>query len=284
MEKDTKIEYADLHIHTTFSDGMYTPEEVVRTAVELGFKAIAITDHDCIDGIPRALEAARETDLELVPGIEISTAIGDMEIHMLGYFIDWKDPDLVSRLDRMKENREKRMREIINNLRANGLNISEEDVFSPAAVGTIGRLHLANVMADLGIVKTPKEAFTRYIGDGMPCSVKHKRLEYTRAIDMIKGAGGVPVVGHPGIADIDRYIPDLVDAGVRGVEVYHTEHSRSDNEKYLKVAEKYSLIVTGGSDCHGMKKGRILMGGIKVDLDVIAKLKDEAARIRSEIS
>ncbi len=276
-----KGNFADLHVHTIFSDGMFLPEEAVKTAVGLGLKAIAITDHDCIEGITPAMEAAKNTDLEIIPGIEISAYVEDTEIHLLGYFLDWQEPSLVERLNRMKENRRKRMMKMIQRLQEQGLDISEQDVFEIDLRGTVGRLHLAHVMMEKGFISSTKEAFGKYIGGGKPCFVQHKRLDCTEAINMVIKAGGVPVLAHPGVSGVDKYIPVLVEAGIKGLEVYHTDHSSADNDRYLKLTEKYSLLVTGGSDCHGMKKGSILMGRVRVSRDTVAKIRKESEKIRA---
>ncbi|MCK4852331.1 MAG: PHP domain-containing protein, partial [Candidatus Omnitrophica bacterium] len=259
-----KETFADLHLHTAYSDGMFSPEEIVETACRFGLGAVAITDHDCVEGIDPAIEAAKKTGLEIIPGVEISTAVEDKEIHLLGYFMDWRQPALVEELDRMKKHRVVRIMKMVRLLRREGVNISEDDVLGTVSMGTVGRLHLARVMVAAGAVKTTGEAFIRYIADGKPCFVKHGHLDYTRAVDMVKRAGGVPVLGHPGVSAIDEYIPEIVSAGVRGIEVFHPDHSLSDSDKYLRLAAEYSLIVTGGSDCHGTGRGKIKMGRIRV--------------------
>ncbi|MGB2630603.1 MAG: PHP domain-containing protein, partial [Candidatus Omnitrophota bacterium] len=176
---------ADLHVHTLYSDGTFTPEEVVREAVRIGLEAVAITDHDCIDGISPAMKAAENTRLEIIPGIEISAVAADTEIHILGYFIDWHDPVLVEILRKMKANRVERMRKMVKLLNKAGFNIDPEQVIKSVPEGTIGRLHLARLMCEKGFVRGTQEAFDRYIGDGKPCSVRHERLDYDRAIKMI---------------------------------------------------------------------------------------------------
>ena len=272
----------DLHVHTIYSDGTFTPEEVVRRAVELNLKAVAITDHDCIDGISHAISASEGTDLEVIPGVEISCSKDDTEIHVLGYFIDWRNASLVELFRKMKDNRVERMRRTVQRLNEVGLNIDIDKVLESAPEGTIGRLHLARLMHEEGFVRSTNEAFDKYIGDGKPCHVRHKRLDYTKAIGMVRAAGGVPVLAHPGTMGEDGFIPEYVKAGLRGIEVYHSEHQSPESNKYLEKARKYGLIVTGGSDCHGFKKGRVLIGRVIVGHDVVEKLREEAEKIRNE--
>ncbi len=182
----------------------------------------------------------------------------------------------------MKENRVERMREIVRLLRAKGIDIDTEKVFGPDLKGTLGRLQLARLMVEEKMVRNTNAAFDRYLGDGKPCHVKHKRLDYTKAIDMIIKAGGVPVLAHPGSMGKDEYIPCYVEAGLRGLEVYHSKHGPAVNDKYLKIAKEYDLLLTGGSDCHGTVKGEALIGKVKVDYRVVRELYKEAEKIRGE--
>jgi len=279
--KDEEVDgYADLHIHTTYSDGVLTPEQVVQAAVDRGLKAIGITDHDCVDAVAPCMAAAEGTGLEVVPGVEISTAKDETEIHVLGYFVDWLDGTLLGKLQRIRENRVERMRRIVELLNQNGVPISVEKVFEGSMDGTIGRLHLARVMMQENAVKNTKEAFDRYIGDGKPCYVGHRRLDYTDAISMIREAGGVPVLAHPGSMGKDEYIPAYVKAGIRGIEAVHSKHRPPLRDKYIALAEEHGLLVTGGSDCHGMKeKDGILIGKVKVGYGIVKALKEEAREI-----
>ncbi|MEA3489681.1 MAG: PHP domain-containing protein [Candidatus Omnitrophota bacterium] len=280
MRKDKDRPFVDLHVHTIYSDGMFSPGEVVKRAVEMGLRAVAITDHDCVEGILPSIEAAKGTGLEIVPGVEISAAKGGSEIHILGYFIDWKDPFLVVIFRRMRENRVERMRSMVSLLCGQGIDIDIEEVLTSAPAGTVGRLHLARVMLESGVVRDLNEAFDRYIGNGKSCHVKHERLDYGKAIDIIRKAGGVPVLAHPGTMGNDEDIPDYVKAGLRGIEVYHSKHRPSVNDRYIKIANEYDLLKTGGSDCHGMGVGEVLLGRVKVGYEVVEKLKEEAEKIR----
>ena len=280
--KKTETGYADLHVHTSYSDGMLTPQEVVEKAEVLKLKAIAITDHDCIEGIDPAIKAARGTSLEVVPGVEISAAVEDKEIHILGYFIDWKKSPIVDTLTKMKANRVERMEKILSLLKKQGLEISEEKVFGTLKEGTVGRLHLARIMVEQRMVRNIHEAFDRYIGDGKPCHIKHKRLDFSKAIKLIRDSGGVPVIAHPGTMGYDKYFPIYIEKGLRGVEAFHSKHNLIMNNKYVRLAKKYGLLVTGGSDCHGMGPGKILIGKTTVSCEILNELREEAKRIKAE--
>lgn len=268
--------FADLHIHTTCSDGILSPEDVVKRASNIGLKAIAITDHDCVEAVNRALKASKNTGLEIIPGVEISSSNGDKEIHILGYFVDWQNKALTDALGRIRKNRVIRMKKMITLLRQKGVNVREEDVIKSDNVTSIGRLNLARVMAKKKKVRNIKEAFDIYIGDNKPCYVKHKRLDYAKAIKIILKAGGVPVLAHPGTKGNESDIPVYVKAGLKGIEVFHSKHPVSVEKKYGKLADEYGLIKTGGSDCHGTPVKRILMGTVTVDSDIVQRLRNEA--------
>lgn len=278
--KKNLSERADLHIHTTFSDGVFTPVEVVERALGIGLGAIAVTDHDCIEGIEPAAQAAKGTSLEVVPGVEISAAAGDHEIHILGYFVDYNDIKLTDALRKMKDNRVERIKSILSLLRKEGCELDEDKVFKNVVDGTIGRMHLARMMVETGFVGNHYEAFDKYLGNGKPCCLRHVRLDFTKAISMILSSGGVPVIAHPGTMGSDDLFGDYVKAGLRGVEVYHVKHHGEETSKYLAIAEKYNLIVTGGSDCHGMASGRILMGRATVDIKTVDILREESLKIK----
>ena len=273
---------ADLHIHTTFSDGVLTPAEVVEKALEMGLGAIAVTDHDCVEGLPYAMEAAMGKPIEIVPGIEISAAAGEFEIHILGYFIDYKDQKLLDILEKMKKNRVERVKNILGLLRKEGFDLDEKLVFGSFVDGTIGRMHLARIMVESGFVSNSHEAFDKYLGSGKPCCLSHVRLDFTEAISIIRAAGGVPVLAHPGTMGNDKLFSEYAAAGLKGVEAYHIKHKSAEIERYLAIAEKFGLIVTAGSDCHGMATGRILMGRVTTGIETVDILREESKKIREQ--
>ena len=273
---------ADLHVHTTFSDGCLTPREVVDRALEIGLGAVAITDHDCVEGVLPAIEAARGKDIEVVPGVEISAASGDQEVHVLGYFVDVHDCRLKDNLKRMKRNRIERLRNIIHLLRERGMDMDESSLLGNIAQGTVGRMHIARMMVKNGFVRNIHDAFENYLGDGKPCGLRHVRLDIAGAIAMIMDSGGVPVIAHPGTMGDDGHFEGYVSAGLRGVEASHTKHRPGEADRYMEVAGKFGLIVTAGSDCHGAGPGKMLMGKVTTDIGTVDRLREEALRIREK--
>lgn len=274
------MKYADLHIHTYFSDSTFSPEEVADCAHKKGLAAIAICDHDCVDGIAPCAEAASSLDIEVIPGIELTVEKEDAEIHILGYCIDWEDSAFRQKLKTLQDARVERVYRIAELLKKEGIEISPEEVVRLAGRGSVGRLHIAKEMLKTGKVKNFKEIFEKYIGFMKPCYVSNVRFTPKEAIKFILGVGGVPVLAHPYTMGKDEYIPELVGYGLKGIEVYHTDHKAAAEKHYKEIAEKDGLIITGGSDCHGMGKGRVLIGTVRVPYDIVDRLKEEAARIR----
>lgn len=274
------MKYADLHVHTVYSDSTSTPEEVVKFARDRAIDAIAICDHDSVDGIDHCMDAGARAGIEIVPGIEMSVEKHDAEIHLLGYFMDYKLEWFRSRLRELQDGRIKRIHQMVDKLRAQGIDLAAEDVFKISGKGTIGRLHLAFAMLKTGKVGSLKEVFGKYIGFRKPCYIPNIKLTPEEAIDMILRAGGVPVLAHPGCMGRDEYIPELISYGLRGIEVYHTDHNANAVRHYADIAKEKGLLMTGGSDCHGMGKGRILMGEVRVPYELVEKLKIESGKIK----
>jgi 3',5'-nucleoside bisphosphate phosphatase len=276
------VKYADLHIHTYYSDSTFSPEEVVDCADKKGLSAIAICDHDCVDGIGPCRGLAQPLGIEVVPGIEMTVEKKDAEIHILGYYIDWKDDEFRKKLKTLRDARIERVHKIIKKLKEHGITIDAEDVFRLAARGTVGRLHIAQVILKAGQAKSFREIFEKYIGFMKPCYVSNLRFTPKEAIGEILKIGGVPVLAHPYTMGKDEYIPELVKCGLRGIEVFHTDHKAAAEKHYSKIAEEYGLIVTGGSDCHGIGKGRVLIGTVRVPYDIVERLKEESRKISHE--
>ncbi|MDI6703282.1 MAG: PHP domain-containing protein [bacterium] len=266
--------YCDLHIHTTYSDSSLTPKEVVEEASRIGLTTIAITDHDTVDGIPEAIEWGKKYEIDVIPGIELSTDIGREEVHILGYYIDWENEQFNRRLHEFKISRQKRAHLIINRFKKLGIEIDYKRVALLAGEGIIGRLHIANVLKEQGVVASIKDAFSEYLNYGGLCYVEKFRLTPEEAIEMIKCVGGIPVLAHPYHNRYNNLIPKLIKVGLEGLEIYHPEHSLEIQLYYEKLARDYRLIPTGGSDCHGtMKGGEILLGNAKVRDEIVKRLK-----------
>jgi 3',5'-nucleoside bisphosphate phosphatase len=265
---------ADLHVHTTFSDGTFSPEQVIQYASKIGLDCIAICDHDVIDAIGPALKAGEKYGVEVIPAIEMTAEKNGCEIHMLGFFIDWQNEAFINRLARLCQQRTKRIHDMVSKLKKYGISLDAEEVFRISGQGSVGRLHLATALHEKGHTQTVDEAFRKYIGNGKPCYVGKIKLTPEEAIDEIIKINGIPVLAHPGVMGKNTFIPSYVKHGLMGIEVYHTDHPPAKTRYYEEMAKRYSLLMTGGSDCHGFGKGRILMGSITVPYELVEKMKD----------
>ena len=241
----------DLHLHTVCSDGQETPEELVQTALKAGYTTISVTDHDTVAGIPRALAAARGTGIEVIPGIELSAIDRSDDIHILGYFIDYKNPDFLEQIQFFKDKRYERAEEIVRNLNKVGLDIQINTVLRIAHGAPIGRPHIAEALVAEELVDTYGEAFFRYIGSDGPAYVPKYEVKPAEAIQLIIQYGGIPVIAHPGVLDRDEVIFELKADGLLGIEAIHPFHTPEKQKFYIELARKLDLIVTGGSDWHG---------------------------------
>ncbi len=265
--------WADLHLHTFHSDGTFSPEEVVRRAKGFGLACISITDHDTLDGIAGAKEAA-DGELEILSGVELTVVFKERELHLLGYGFRLDDPALTAFLNRMKKYRVDRIQGMIDRLRSHGVEISLEEVQAVAGVGSIGRPHLAEVLVKRGFVRSMDEAFQRYIGDQAPCFIKGATLTVPEAVRLVGEAGGVAILAHPHRLVEDGWFPDLISSGIQGIEVYHSDHDPSVARKYRKITQAHQLLVTGGSDCHGNRRsGGPLIGTVTIPYDCVEQLK-----------
>lgn len=273
------MKYADLHVHTTYSDSTLTPEELVKKTKLAGLDCVAVVDHDTVEGIVPSIDAGLCCGIEVLPGIELSCDFNNAEVHILGYLVDITNPTLLATLADIRKIRLDRMYEMTVKLKDLGVNIAPEEVFALANTQNIGRLHLAQVLLKRGYVKTISEAFYRYIGDRSPAYVCGFKLSPQKAMHLIKEAGGVPVLAHPYILGNDDVIPVFVDDGLMGIEVFYPEHSASKTEHYKNMAAKYNLLMTGGSDCHGAAKPDVVMGAIKIPYTLVEKLKEAKENI-----
>jgi hypothetical protein len=264
---------ADLHIHTTFSDSTLTPQAVIEKVEQSGLSCIAITDHDTVDGIIPVLEEAKSKNIELIPGVELTAEVANTEIHILGYFIDFKKDWFKEKLAYLREMRRKRFVKMVEKLKNHGIYLNSEEIMNKKDYTSIGRPHLAQELVKKGYVDSIKEAFKLYIGNGKPCHVKKEMLLPQEAISMIEKLGGISVLAHPYLMRNDNLIPLLVKEGLDGIEVYHPEQSSYEEKKYLRLAKEYNLLITGGSDCHGLGKERILIGTVKIPYKFVEEMK-----------
>ncbi len=244
----------DLHIHTTISDGRFSPSEIVRKAAHLGLRTIAICDHDNIDGVQMALTtAANFPQLKVIPGVEISTFAPGSEVHILGYCMNYKNLKFVNTLKTSRNSRIERAREMITRLNKLNINISWQQVQEAAGSSTVGRPHLAQVMLNKGYIKSFKEAFEKYIGLGGPAYVERQKITPSEAVKLITEANGLPVLAHPlTIHEPERLIALLKPIGLGGVEVHYNGYSLDERKALTLLADQFNLIHTGGSDYHGI--------------------------------
>jgi 3',5'-nucleoside bisphosphate phosphatase len=243
----------DLHMHTYFSDGYHSPEKLIEKANARGIKTLSITDHDNVIGIFEAIEFANKYDIELIPGVEISTDIRDTEVHILGYFVDPKNADLEHYLNFFREERYKRALRMIKKLNILGLDISIEDVMVFAKNSAMGRPHIAQALLAKGQVKSFFEAFYKFIGNHAPAYERKVHLSPQSAFKIISDAGGLSFIAHPGNMP-EILIKELIDAGVDGIEVIHPSHSPEQVRFYRGIVNEYFLLESGGSDYHGGKR------------------------------
>jgi predicted metal-dependent phosphoesterase TrpH len=269
--------FADLHLHTNFSDGTYTPEELVAQAARNKLAAIALTDHDTVEGCERAAIACKAVDIEFIPGAELTAEQNENEIHILGYFLDTHNEKLLAEIAKFQTVRQQRIREMVARLNELKIPLRVEDVIALANCQSPGRPHVARALVKAGFCTSLDEAFERFLKKNRPAFVPKAKISSQVAIELIHQANGLAVMAHPGLNRTDEVIPDLVEAGLDGIECFHTKHSTSVSEHYLEIADKFDLLVTGGSDCHGMSKGKPLIGTVKLPYQHVEKLKEAVA-------
>ena len=241
----------DLHIHSTMSDGTLTPEEIVREACQKKLTVIAITDHDTVAGVRPALRAAEGTGLAIIPAVEISTDYKNKDVHVLGYCIDLDDAGLAETMRYVRDARLLRAEKIVEKLNGLGVDIALEDVMRESDGRSLGRPHVAAALVRKGVCHRPQEAFDRFIKRGRPAYVPRYRLTPRDAIRAIEEGRGCPVLAHPGLGVPDALVHKLAEAGLQGIEAYHTHHTPSQTRRAQRLAEELGLLVTGGTDSHG---------------------------------
>jgi predicted metal-dependent phosphoesterase TrpH len=266
--------FADLHLHTCFSDGTFTPDELAERGSRLGLVAMALTDHDTVEGCQRMSEACRARGIESTPGIELTAEREGNEVHFLGYFVDTQSSMLVEQTRKFQEVRQSRIYEMVALLNQLGFPLQAETVFALANCRAPGRPHVGRALVQEGFCANLDEAFERFLKKDRPAWVPKFKISAFEAINLIHSAGGLAVMAHPGLNRTDDFIPTLAQHGMDGIECYHSKHTPTATARYLQIAAQYGLLVTGGSDCHGYSKGKPLLGTAKVPAVRWQKLKE----------
>ena len=277
--------YIDLHTHSTASDGIYSPTELLHRAKDIGLRVVALTDHDSTDGLLEAAQVASRLDIELIPGIEINTDVAGGEVHVLGYFPEYERPAFQAVLKVLRDARERRGQRMVELLNEQGIAVSWERV-REIAQGSVGRPHVAKALLEAGYVKTIGEAFDTYIGKGCYAYVPRYRLTPVDAVHLIVSANGLPVIAHPvelpGLAELRSWLPELCEAGMAGLETYYGPYTTEEEQALRALADEFHLIPTGGTDFHGPGIHPTPLGGRHVPPEVVERLKAEAAKRRGK--
>ena len=268
----------DLHLHTRFSDGTYSPEELVAEAARQELAALALTDHDTVEGCAPTAQACQQAGIEFISGTELTAEQDGHEIHILGYLVDTENPQLLRETGKFQSVRQNRIREMVERLNQMGVPLAADSVFALANCRAPGRPHVARALVQAGLCGSLDEAFERFLKKSRPAWVPKFKISAPEAIELIHQAGGLAVMAHPGLNRVDEVIPLLVEGGLDGLECFHTKHAPTTTEHYLRLADRFELLVTGGSDCHGLSKGKPLVGTVRVPYERLELLKTRAAQ------
>ncbi|MED4726590.1 PHP domain-containing protein [Aneurinibacillus migulanus] len=274
---------ADLHSHTTASDGTCSVQQSIERAKANGLAALGITDHDTVAALASALEEGKRQGVEIVPGVEISSVYAGKDVHVLGYYMDINNPEFLHRLEELREVRSKRNQMMIEKLNELGISITMEEVErrKKEKAGNIGRPHMAEVLMEKGIVTSMKEAFDKYLGSTGAAYVNPPRISPEEAIDIIQEAGGVAVLAHPGLYKNPEMVRKLIGHGLQGIEVYHPDNDEEDTRLYGALADEYHLVKTAGSDFHGMRGDEVFhadLGAYTVTMETVRQLRELSGR------
>ena len=289
----------DLHVHSTRSDGTFSPARLVDYAMEKGLTAFSLTDHDTVDGLEEAITYAASLKKEdgsprmvpeIIPGIELSTDLGGQEVHIVGLFIDYHNPEFSAYLAEFIAERIRRNHKMCEKLREHGLNVTYEALLERFPDSVVTRAHYGRYLLETGAVKSIKEAFERYLGDHRPCYVPREKITPQKAISLISNAGGIPIMAHPVLynmsdARLDLLTKELKDAGLMGIEALYSTYTAADERHIRRLAEKYDLLISGGSDFHGENKPKLDLGTgygkLYVPDEILENLKEKARTIRA---
>lgn len=271
---------ADLHLHTFFSDGTYSPEELASYAQRQELAVIALTDHDTVEGCPRTANACRAAGIEFIPGAELTADQNGREVHILGYCFDTQNEEILKAMSQFQVVRQERIREMVSRLNELNAPLDTQEVFALANCRAPGRPHVARALVNAGHCRSVDEAFERFLKKNRPAWVPKFKISASAAIELVHQAGGAAVLAHPALNNVDDMIPGMAEAGLDGLECYHTKHSNSTVTFYLQMAERLGLLITGGSDCHGMSKGQPLIGSIRLPYARVEALRARASQYR----
>lgn len=263
---------ADLHVHSSASDGTLSPSDLVALALRRGLRVLAITDHDSVEGVPEALAAAEDTDLILIPALELSAVENGRDVHVLGYFVRHHDQELAAALDKMRGARLKRAETMVDLLARAGFALDLETVLELSDGGSVGRSHVARALVAGGHAETVRDAFERLIGRDRPFYVAKDATSAAEAIGIIRSAGGVAVVAHPGVNRLDDLVPGMLRSGLGGIEAYHADHTDEQRRLYAQMAADAGVLATGGTDFHGVDAPNPDLGSIAVPEEAVRGL------------
>lgn len=276
--------YADLHLHTNRSDGYNSPKELIDLVRRHELRAIAIVDHDDVSGVQEAMDYASSFGIDVISGVELSVSYLHYDLHILAYCFDHQNSQLVEHLKMVRIERLKRARKIVEKLNKLGMPISFDAVLKKAGSGSVGRPHVANVLLDEGYVYSFQDAFNRFLGDGKPANIDKYRLDIQTTISLVRDAGGICSIAHPGLQLGQDDLLFLIKAGVHGIEVVHPKHNEEEARNYRELAQAYGLVETGGSDFHGGKKGDDVLGKYTIPLAAVDKIRAAARQLVTEMS
>jgi predicted metal-dependent phosphoesterase TrpH len=272
----TEENWVDLHLHTSYSDGLLSPHEMVKEAKASGLKAVGIVDHDTIEGIVPAIEAGKIEDVEIVPGVELSSQCDGRDIHVIGYYFDMESPKFKKYLTLFRKERYKRAEKMVKNLNNLGIHVSMDEVEGRAKGNCIGRPHLAEILMEKGYIETFQEAFHKYIGYGSKAYEEKYQIVPEEAIRLISEAGGLSFLAHPSYAIHDDMIFRLIKAGLDGIEIYHPKLDQNRMRHLQDIVREHCLLISGGSDCHGGRSGEICIGKYNVPYSILEAIKQRA--------
>lgn len=268
------IRKADLHIHTNFSDGSFTPEEIIKKVYKLNISTISFTDHDSIKAIEQSFKIAHKYSIEIISGVELTSYHNDLEIHILGYFIEWNNKELKENLENFAQKRISRIKKMIEKLKHFDIYLDFNQIAHlEKKGGTLGRLHLAQLLVEKGHVQSIPEAFAKYLGENNLVYEKKYDLSPSDIIELITKFGGIPILAHPYLLE-ENLILSLIKIGIKGIEVFYPQHSDIKTNYYLELAKKYNFLVTGGSDFHGEAKKNCILGKTYLPYNYVEVLKN----------